>query len=46
MISIDPIFTSSPTLQLVNTLKVQPWINVPHLATDDYVQQLATFLFV
>merc|ERR1719201_850362 len=30
--------------QLVNKLQVNPWINVPHLATDDYVKSLALFL--
>ncbi len=29
-------------IQLANTLGVNPWFNMPHLATDDYVRQFAT----
>jgi len=29
-------------IQLSNYTKTNPWINIPHLASDDYVTQLAT----
>lgn len=31
-------------IELCNTLKKDIWINIPHMATDDYVFQLATLL--
>ncbi|KAK7099795.1 hypothetical protein V1264_022849 [Littorina saxatilis] len=31
-------------VQLVNTVGVNAWINVPHAADDDYVKQLATYV--
>ena len=29
-------------IQLANQLNIDPWINIPHQATDDYVTKLAT----
>jgi hypothetical protein len=31
-------------IQLANTLQADAWFTLPHLATDDYVQQLATLV--
>ena len=31
-------------LALANTLHADPWFNIPHLATDDYVRQFATMV--
>lgn len=31
-------------LDLANTLHVDPWFNIPHLATDDYVRKFATMV--
>jgi hypothetical protein len=31
-------------IDLANTLKVDPWFCIPHLATDDYVRQFAALL--
>ena len=32
-------------IQLANTLHVAPWFNIPHAATDDYVQQFARLVY-
>lgn len=40
----SPLLFSFFPGKLVNKLNVNPWINVPHMATDDYVQNLAAFL--
>ena len=29
-------------VELANTVHADPWFNLPHLATDDYIRQLAT----
>ena len=31
-------------ISLANTLHANPWFNLPHLATDDYVRQFATMV--
>ena len=31
-------------IDLANTLHVDPWFNIPHMASDDYVKQFATLL--
>eukprot|EP00051_Salpingoeca_urceolata_P023745 m.408356 g.408356 ORF g.408356 m.408356 type:complete len:124 (-) comp20146_c0_seq1:95-466(-) len=31
-------------ITLSNYLKINPWVNIPHLATDDYVANLAMLL--
>jgi fibronectin type III domain protein len=31
-------------IQLANTMHVSPWFNIPHGATDDFVQQFATMV--
>lgn len=31
-------------VDLANTVRADPWFNIPHLATDDYIRQLATYV--
>lgn len=31
-------------IQLANTLQVDPWINIPHLADDNYITELANLI--
>ncbi len=32
-------------IRLANTLAKNVWINIPHLASDDYIQQLAQLFY-